>query len=203
MLTLSMAAKAAWVAFYNKVERELGDGGLYRDLRDVASKIADNACRLAALFHIFEHVTRGTEISVSNFNAAARVAEWYLGESWRFFGELALPAGVADAERLENWLVAYCQREGVVRVPNVEVQKNGPGGLREKQKINTAMRVLEDLGRAQQVNEGKRKFIAINPALLTADGASCRSEATPTESKTANNRKKPQKKPVPISRQAS
>jgi len=202
-LTLSAPAKEAWVAFYNRVERELGDGGLYRDLRDVASKIADNAGRLAALFHVFERA-KGTEISVSHFKEAARVAEWYLGESRRFFGELALPPGVADAERLETWMIAYCQRKDEDRVPNVEVQKNGPGGLRTKQTINTALGVLADLGRAQQVNEGKRKFIAINPALLNANGVPGRSGASPTKPKTANNRKQSQKKkPPPLNRQAS
>jgi len=47
MLTLSPEAKAAWVAFHDAVESELATGGELFDIRDVASKTADNAARLA------------------------------------------------------------------------------------------------------------------------------------------------------------
>jgi putative DNA primase/helicase len=50
MLSLSRDAKAAWVAFHDEIEVELRNGGELYDVRDVASKTADNAVRLAALF---------------------------------------------------------------------------------------------------------------------------------------------------------
>jgi putative DNA primase/helicase len=195
-LTLSAPAKVDWVAFHDRVERELGEGGRYRDLRDVASKIADNACRLAALFHVFERA-KGTEISVLHFKEAARVAEWYLGESRRFFGELALPAGVADAEQLETWIVARCKKENVDRVPVVDIQKFGPNKLRHKQAFYTAVTHLQDLGRVQQLAVGNRKYIGVNPAVLTATCATRPAKKISAATKTAANRSRTAKKKLP------
>jgi len=165
MLTFTSEAKVAWIAFHDRVERELCDGGQLRDVRDVASKIADNAARMAALFHVFESAA-GEAVGIESFEAARRITEWHLNEARRFFGELALPEGLANAARLESWIVERCNRLGVDRIPTQEVQQLGPNGLREKAVIDTAMKELEDLGRAQRLHEGKRKFIAVNPALL-------------------------------------
>ena len=59
MLPLTADAKAEWIEFHNAIEGELASGGELYDVRDVASKSADNAARLAALFQIFEHGTGG------------------------------------------------------------------------------------------------------------------------------------------------
>ncbi|MBV6274223.1 DUF3987 domain-containing protein [Alcaligenaceae bacterium CGII-47] len=53
-LALSQQAHAAWVQFQNAIEKQLRQDGELQDVKDVASKTADNAARLAALFHVFE-----------------------------------------------------------------------------------------------------------------------------------------------------
>jgi len=164
-LAFTPEAFVEWRAFHDRVERELCEGGKLRDVRDVASKIADNAARIAALFHVFEGFP-GSLVGVGSFNAAAQVAEWHLNESHRFFGELALPEGLANAARLETWIIGHCLRNRVNQVPTKEVQRLGPGGLRDRAKIEAAVVELEELGRAQLVKDGKRKFIAVNPLLL-------------------------------------
>ena len=60
MLDLSPAAHAAWVRLHDLVEGGLGTGGAYQTVRDVAAKAAENAARLAALFHVLEHGPAGT-----------------------------------------------------------------------------------------------------------------------------------------------
>jgi putative DNA primase/helicase len=167
MLTFTANAKAEWVAFHDRTERELRDGGKFHDVKDVASKIADNAARMAALFHVFEGAA-GAAVGVGSFQAAARIAEWHLNEARRFFGELALPSGLADAARLETWVIDRCKRNGTTRVPNMEIQQYGPRGIRTKAEIEDALTVLQELGRAQRVTEGRGKFIAVNPALLAS-----------------------------------
>jgi putative DNA primase/helicase len=171
MLTLSPDAKTAWVAFHNAIEGELRAGGELYDVRDVASKSADNAARLAALFQMFEHGTGGA-VGLEAFDGASRIAAWHLNESRRFFGELALPVELANAARLDSWLIEYCRRERTHLVPIAKLQQGGPGGLRSKATIETAMRELEEAGRARWVRDGKRKMIAVNPALLIEGGAS-------------------------------
>ena len=164
MLTLSPEAKAAWRAFHDGIEDELRTGGELYDVRDVASKAADNAARLAALFHIFE---RGMgAIGPDSFESASRIVAWHLNESRRFFGELALPPELANAIRLKGWMLDYCRLKHTHMVPTREVQQYGPHGLRQRQVIEATVRELEELGRARLVRDGRRRDILINPALL-------------------------------------
>ena len=164
MLTLAPDAKAAWVAFHDAIESELSTGRELYDVRDVASKTADNAARLAALFHTFTGSIG--PIDLDAMESAARVTTWHLTEAKRFLGELAMPAELANPARLESWLLDYCRREHTDKVPTREVQRHGPGGLRDSAVINDAIKELAELGRARLVQDGKKKLIQLNPALL-------------------------------------
>ena len=92
-------------------------------------------------------------------------------EARRFFGELALPSNLVNAARLDTWLLDYCRRQRVACVPTRTVQQFGPSGLREKAAIETAVRELDELGRARLVHDGRRKEIRVNPALLEGGAA--------------------------------
>ena len=163
MLTLSPEAKAAWVAFHDAIEGELRSGGELYDVRDAACKTADNAVRLAALFQIFEHGLGGA-VGLPAFEGASRVAAWHLSESRRFFGELALPDELADAVRLDSWLIGYCLANRTHMVSTREAQRLGC--VRNKEPLTAALRELEDLDRVRVTHEGRRKTIEMNPSLL-------------------------------------
>ena len=162
MLGLPPQAKAMWVEFHDAIEEALSSGGELFDVRDCASKTADNAARLAALFHVFA-ATAGA-ISADSFESASRIVAWHLGESRRFFGELALPAEVADAARLDRWLIDYCVRERALSVGKNHTRQHGP--LRNGVALDAAIRELVDLDRVRLLKEGKRVSIVINPAII-------------------------------------
>ena len=164
MLTLAPDAKAAWVAFHDAIESKLSAGRELFDVRDVASKTADNAARLAALFHTFTGSIG--PIDIKAMKSAALVTAWHLSESRRFLSELAMPAEVANPARLESWMLDYCRREQTDKVPTREMQRMGPGGLRDKAVFMEAVKELAELGRARQVQVGKKKSIQIRPELL-------------------------------------
>ena len=170
MLSLTAEAKEAWVQYHDAIESELASGGELYDVRDVASKTADNAIRLAALFQIFESA-RST-VGLDCFESGSRIAAWHLNESRRFLGELSLPVELANAARLDRWLIEYCRRERTQLVPIAKLQQGGPSGLRSKAAIETALRELEESSRARLVRDGKRKMIAVNPALVIEGGPS-------------------------------
>ena len=163
LLMLAPEAKAAWVAFHDAIEGELASGGELYDVRDVASKSADNAVRLAALFQMFEHGMGGA-VGLDAFEGASRIAAWHLNESRRFFGELALPAELADAARLDSWLIEYCRRERTHFVGKNHTRQHGP--LRNGDALDAAIRELVELDRVRLVKDGKRRTIQVNPALL-------------------------------------
>ncbi|MET0051576.1 MAG: DUF3987 domain-containing protein, partial [Candidatus Thiodiazotropha sp.] len=148
------------------IEGELRSGGELYDVRDVASKTADNAARIATLFQIFVHGSGGA-VGLVAFEGASRIAAWHLHEARRFYGELALPEEQANAARLDRWLLDYCQRKKTNIIPRREVQRNvTPVHLRHKTALDSALDVLEEADRLQRVQDGRRKEIHINPALL-------------------------------------
>ena len=142
-------------------------GGELYDVRDVASKSADNAARLAALFHMFEG--GGGAIGADAFEGASRIAAWHLSEARRFFGELALPAELADAARLDAWLIEHSQKGQTHSVGKNYVRQNGP--IRDGVRLDAAIRELAELERLRLVKEGRRLAIELNPALATEGNA--------------------------------
>ena len=162
VMPLSPAAKKAWISYHDAVEVELSSAGEYSDIKDVASKSADNAVRLAALFERFKGSS--LEISEESFNSASLIAAWHLEESRRFFGELALPQELINVVRLENWLIEYCRLQGLGSISCRDTQRLGP--IRDKDKLTSALAELQGLDRIRVDAVGKGKVIHINPAVL-------------------------------------
>ena len=73
-MQLDPAAKHTWIDFHDAIERELCDFGEFASVRDVASKTAENACRIAAVFKLFDHGRVGTLIESSYMEAGIAVA---------------------------------------------------------------------------------------------------------------------------------
>jgi putative DNA primase/helicase len=161
MLGLSDEAHAVWRAFHDDVERELGHAGELIDVRDVASKAADNAARIAALFHLYESGAEG-EVSAAHMRAAGAIMTWHLYEARRFYGEVALPKGLANAVKLDAWLL----KQGEAHVPTRHVRQFGPNALRDARMFDEAMSILADAHRARIVEIGQKKVIQLNPALV-------------------------------------
>jgi putative DNA primase/helicase len=165
---LGRDAKLTFIAFHDAVEAELKEGGELRDVRDVASKAAENASRLAALFEAFANdpTLSGLQVSADAFVQASRIVAWHLSEARRFFGELALPKALADAARLDGWLIAHCNGEHKTSVHKNHVKQYGPGRLRDSRQLETALMTLQDLDRIR-IKAGRPVLIELNPLLLS------------------------------------
>ncbi|MDR2166071.1 MAG: DUF3987 domain-containing protein [Zoogloeaceae bacterium] len=164
-LPLTPKAKNVWVAFHDEVEQALGGGGELFDVRDVASKTADNAARLAGLFCLFER--GGDAIEPEHMQSAAGIVAWHLSEARRFFGEMVLPVELADAARFDKWLLDYCRREGTCLVGKRRAMQYGP--IRNRARLDAAISELSDLDRLAVRKDGKQIILAINPALLDGE----------------------------------
>jgi len=166
ILVLTTEAKSAWIDFHDAIEIQLSNGGELYDVRDVASKAADNAVRMAALFQLFEGSS--SAVGIDAFESASLIVAWHLNEARRFFGELALPVELADAARLDSWLIEYCKREQTHFVGKNHTRQHGP--LRNGAALDSAIRELSDLDRAQLSKDQKHLTIKVNPALLLSGG---------------------------------
>lgn len=167
-LDMEAGAFEAWRRFHDDVERELRPTGDLAELRDVASKAAENCARVAALFHLVEHGPSG-QLTAGHVEAAARIVTWHLNEARRFLGCMALPERITNAEKLERWLVANCRGRGpgAETVKARDVMNRGPSPVRLKAALHAAMEVLYEAGRARL--EDGDGTIRINPALLRGE----------------------------------
>jgi putative DNA primase/helicase len=162
-LALSPEAKQKWIAFHDAIEAQLADGGDLRDVRDVASKSADNAARLAALFDVFE-LGFVRAVGADAMRRAGQIAAWHLSESRRFFGELALPAELGDAVRLEAWLINHAKRKATASVAKNFARQHGP--LRDGRRLKAALAELAERGRLRLDEDHRPFMIRLHPALL-------------------------------------
>jgi putative DNA primase/helicase len=132
-----------------------------RPLRESINKKAINRWLIAA-FHA--SVLGMGAVSGECFESASRITAWHLSEAQRFFGELALPAELADAMRLDNWLIEYCRRETVQTINKRYLQQHGP--VRDGVRLDAALMELIQLDRLRVRKDGRRVDLELNPALL-------------------------------------
>ena len=165
MMDLSPDAKALWVEFHDAIERELASGGDLHQVRDVASKTADNAVRLAALFQAFERGISG-QIEAHYFERAANIAAWHLSESRRFLSEFALPDELAASMRLDAWLIEHCRINQTLEVSKRDARRFGP--IRDGAMFDYAVKDMVDLDRIRVIKVDKKTSIRLNPGLLEA-----------------------------------
>ena len=133
------------------------------EVRDVASKAADNAARLACLFHLFEHGPEGT-IDEASVRAGARIVGWHLYEARRLLGDVATPRELADARKLDAWMIDRCRRNGATGFALRELQQLGPNSTRKKTPLDAAIAELIDTGRVRYTADCKR--IEVRPELI-------------------------------------
>ena len=165
MLELDEQAKEIWVQFHDKLEVDLGPGKPLHDVRDVASKTAENAARIAAVFFAFSTLgKRSQKISKDFMESACAVALWHLYEAQRFFNEITIPLEQEHAQKVEERLIVRCRNGGTSEITKRELQQNGP--VRDGKQLDAALNILEDLERCRIFKDGKKTLIQINPALL-------------------------------------
>ena len=129
MLTFTLEAKQARKAFYDALEGELRSGGELYDVRDVASKTADNAARLATLFRVSLTAWAARWM----LKVLKVLVESLLGTCQKqdvFLVKLALPEELANAVRLDAWLIEYGKRDSTHIIP--AVKHNDPGRCARK-----------------------------------------------------------------------
>jgi putative DNA primase/helicase len=164
-LALSPAAHAAWVQAHDRIERALASGGDLADIRDVAAKAAENIARLAALFHVLAQGPIGV-IDAADINAAEDVISWHLHEARRLLSDLDTSTELAAAIRLDNWLIAEARRTGSHRIATNRVYRCGPSPVRDAKDMKTALATLAERRRARMVEDGRRRFVEVNPMLI-------------------------------------
>lgn len=87
ILRLSPQAEQLWISFYNRTESEMSEIGYLSNMKDYASKMAENMARIAALLHYFEG--RNEDISIKAVEAAIQISAQYVDEYKRLFSKVS------------------------------------------------------------------------------------------------------------------
>ena len=90
--------------------------GEFFDVKDVAAKTADNAARIAGVFHVLEHGPVG-EIAVETMKEAARLALWHLHEAKRIIGAIDVPEVLGRRQGAARMAAGPGQRCGAQGCP--------------------------------------------------------------------------------------
>lgn len=164
IIKFSREAKELWFHFRNQIELDLNPGGYLDDVTDGASKIAINAARMAALFHVLDECEG--EISAHTFEQARAVCAWYLLEFKRLFSKNnEIPEEVSDAYELELSLVKWCNNHPVsTAIKKSAIQQFCPNHLRKKpQRREDALNMLVLRNKIQTQLQGKTEWVVFNP----------------------------------------
>ena len=158
VVSLSHDAMCRWLAFYNQVESNLSEGGYLADIRDFASKIADNVARIAALFHHYSG--NDGEISLDSVNRACNIAVYYINEFKALFGAPVISKEQLDAQMLEDWLhEQFKKSNNIFPIPKQRLRTYGPNPLRNAGRLNSALHELAMSRKIQIGRQGKTEMI--------------------------------------------
>jgi putative DNA primase/helicase len=158
---LSAEAKQIWIQFHDDIESELRQDGELADLRDVASKAADNAARLAALFHLF---TQGFgDVSAEAMKSATTIVAWHLHEARRLLPHLTMVSKDKSLIATDQWLIKYCKQNGATSVAKNDLLQKGP--IRNAKELDRVLAELVNLYRIRIIQK-QRITVEVNPALL-------------------------------------
>ena len=167
ILNLSPEAEQALVNFYNLIEFDLGQGQYLSDVKDGASKITENAVRIAGIFHFFEG--HEGDISFLTMSNALQIAAYYMLEFKYIFGaNNQIPVEVQDAMAIEQFLINMClTNPGKISFPKNLLLQKGPNHLRhDKVKREAALNVLILNNKVLIGEFQKTKHISLNPAFF-------------------------------------
>jgi hypothetical protein len=144
-----------WGKFSNVLELDLSPNMYLADLTDFASKVPENATRIAANFHVMRG--RSGPLQVDDMKNGSEIAEWYLHEAKRLFGAPLISQEESDADTLAQWLQSCIRWPNMhVDVPKADIYHYGPNALRGRRRLDPALQILECQGRLSQGKIGKR-----------------------------------------------
>lgn len=166
---LSSEAARARRAFHNKVEKLMGEGGDYEDVKDIASKAVSQTAKLALVLHIAENPAvldqLESEISGDTWTAAQALGEWFLNEAVRVQRMADEDIWLEHARRVLRWI----QRERLESVTSMKLTQSGPRPRLRATDADKVLDMLADHGflRADKPDGKKKPILCVNPALLS------------------------------------
>ena len=166
LVRLTPDARRRLIEFSDHCERQIAANGKYVDIADFASKMTENATRIAAVLAFFSAGTSLTRdgLSLNAVNAGIALVEFYASEAARLYGAAALDEDTSRAAILIEWI-----RKRELQAVGVQfLSQRGPGQTRDGPPLKRALAILEEFkhlvpikgGARLEMVPGKPKFYA-------------------------------------------
>lgn len=153
--------KQVFSDFRQAIEDRQAHGQPLEYLKAYASRMAENASRIASLMAFFDG---RKAITTDDIKRAFMLVEYSTAERLRYLD--ATPTGEQnDSEKLSSWLVDKARGKNPPILNKSFVSQNAPNTLRGK-KLNSLLDDLESMGHVRLESEGRRRLVCINPKLI-------------------------------------
>ena len=150
-LPLAADARDCLIRFANEVECQQAHGQPYAEITGTASKAAEQAARIAGVLTLFRDLN-APHVALADVASAVDLMHYYLGEALRLSQSATLSGGLAQAEKLRQWLVRTWEHDEIV--PR-DIQKGGPTtALRQAPNVKKAIGTLVQYGWLAQLEAG-------------------------------------------------
>ena len=162
-LNMSSEAQKVWVDYFNFIEAAQGKEGPYEYNTAAASKIAEQAARIAGVFTLFGN-ENPKEIDVYTMKMGIDVAQWFLEESLGLAGEMGISQVQRNAANLLDWLKKL-EQDDEEPLKLSDLLQIGPRCIRSKKERDAAVEILCTYGWIQIRNWKNRKVILLHPLI--------------------------------------
>ncbi|MFL5337266.1 MAG: DUF3987 domain-containing protein, partial [Geminicoccaceae bacterium] len=121
---------------------------------------AENACRLAAICHVWRHGPQGT-VGADDMDRGVHIARWLLSEARRILTTTAGNVAAEDAELLARW-IRSCEDPPTLK----DMAQRSPRRLRDNQgRRGAALALLSAKGWIRQSTQDGKTVLILNPNL--------------------------------------
>jgi hypothetical protein len=161
VLKFSPAAQARWHAVSASYEQQMRPGWIFCDMKDFASKAAENIARVAAVLHAFE-TDDSDEISDEVMLAAINLVAWH-AEQYRnlLSGTDPLVEKQRKMNELYNWISSTLMSRNWAYLFCTYLMQYGPNFSRKKATMEELLQSLAQSGKILIFYVGRKRVIQL------------------------------------------
>lgn len=155
------AAGRIWLKYAAQLKHDGRPGGRFELAPEHATRLSQNAARLAALLRRSE--SDAGDIDERTLYTAIAICE----AASRSFMKLCVPEirEELDADFLDNWIERNRRQRGVRFIPRLSLRRNAPNRLRDSEILNPLIEVLISRGRIAQYRKNGTWHLDLSPWL--------------------------------------